>query len=131
MSDENGVGGLLLDVEECAMSLVPLPRDPGDRLRAMYDAIGCELVEMHPVLVGGRRLMAVVDEEGLLRDAPRPSVMADGRPYLYGAVLLLGIDGEGEPRPLTDDELDAAVCALGLVCLPDGTSWPAVCGAIA
>lgn len=82
---------LLLNVEENKVEII----DIEDTLEAMYEAIGCDIIEGYTRKIGGRWFDVVCDGDGCFRENPKISAISDmGEPMFVGNLLFFNRDGE-------------------------------------
>lgn len=85
--------GILVDPTTRTIGEVPVVIDPASPLQALYDLIGCSLVQ--PVHLTPFETLWV-DEEGLLK--PRVALFSVGSGTLAGRAVILGNTGSGAHR---------------------------------
>ena len=97
-----------INVSEGFVKLVDVPvKDGMPSLDAMYEIIGCGCIDITTRVVSGVKVKVVCDDEGLLVENPRPSLLSDGHPDLFGNLLLFGANEWLDLRGLNDRECEA------------------------
>ena len=78
-----------------------------DTLENLYKLCDCRLIDVAERKVGDHWYDIVVDDEGLLKQDPIPSVF-DGKqqPMLAGCALFVNHDDEGNFTSLTDEQIE-------------------------
>ena len=95
---------LMLDVENKDVKMVE-----ANSLDDYYKLIGCEYVDIIHRWIGDVEVEIVLDDEGLLVNAPKPSgISIDGTPVLFGNLLIASgrVTDDGELTELTEEEVD-------------------------
>jgi len=83
--------------------------DVESKLQEYYEVLGCDLVEYARRSIGGRNFLIICDEEGRLKNNAITAFNKRFEPDIVGALLVCGIDEEGNERDLTDEELTILV----------------------
>ena len=92
---------LMLDVENKDIKIVA-----ANTLDDYYKLIGCRTIDIIHRRIGDVEVEIVLDDEGLLVNAPKPSgISVDGTPVLFGNLLIASgrVTDDGE---LTEEEVD-------------------------
>ena len=95
---------LMLDVENKDIKMVE-----ANDLDDYYNLIGCRTVDIIHRWIGDVEVEIVLDDEGLLVNAPKPSgISIDGTPVLFGNLLIASgrVTDDGELTELTEEEVD-------------------------
>lgn len=95
---------LMLDVENKDVKMVE-----ANGLDDYYKLIGCNYVDIIHRWIGDVEVEIVLDDEGLLVNAPKPSgISIDGTPMLFGNLLIASgrVTDDGELTELTEEEVD-------------------------
>ena len=95
---------LMLDVENKGVKMVE-----ANGLDDYYKLIGCDYVDIIHRWIGDVEVEIVLDDEGLLVNAPKPSgISVDGTPVLFGNLLIASgrVTDDGELTELTEEEVD-------------------------
>ena len=95
---------LMLDVENKDVKMVE-----ANSLDDYYKLIGCNYVDIIHRRIGDVEVEIVLDDEGLLVNAPKPSgISIDGTPVLFGNLLIASgrVTDDGELTELTEEEVD-------------------------
>ena len=95
---------LMLDVENKDIKMVE-----ANSLDDYYKLIGCNYVDIIHRWIGDVEVEIVLDDEGLLVNAPKPSgISVDGTPVLFGNLLIASgrVTDDGELTELTEEEVD-------------------------
>ena len=95
---------LMLDVENKDIKMVDV-----NGLDDYYNLIGCRTVDIIHRWIGDVEVEIVLDDEGLLVNAPKPSgISVDGTPMLFGNLLIASgrVTDDGELTELTEEEVD-------------------------
>lgn len=103
---------LLFDVVEDEFKKVDI-----NTLDDMYNAIGCDLIDMVNRQIGDKRFDIIVDDEGLLKEKPIVSaVYKNDRVALVGRLLFAKHGKKGETVGLTDEEIEMIMsnCKIGV-----------------
>lgn len=80
--------------------------DIEDTLEAYYKALNCDLIDIVVATVDGREFDIVCDDEALLKNDPIPSACDfDGNAMIYGSILLLHHDDEGNLTEISEDDV--------------------------
>lgn len=78
-----------------------------DGLDSMYKLVDCDLIDIVHREIGGKLFDLVIDDEGLLKDGKRIGAMCvDGDERLYGNILIVNHDGEGNTVSITDEDIE-------------------------
>lgn len=98
---------LLLDVEEGKVTELDIENE----LEAFYEAIGCDLIEIHSRRIGypgikfDTTFMVMCDEEGTLKEDPKISAVDSRcRPMFVGNLLFFRPDEE-DLKELSEDDI--------------------------
>ena len=94
----------MLDVENKDVKMVE-----ANGLDDYYKLIGCRYIDIIHRRIGDVEVEIVLDDEGLLVNAPKPSgISIDGTPVLFGNLLIASgrVTDEGELTELTEAEVD-------------------------
>jgi hypothetical protein len=109
------VKGYKIDIDNACAYTVEV-----DGLRDYYREIGCDVIDIVVVEIDGAHYNVVIDDEGLLRDDPRPSVACGGVGRLYGNAIVLGMDEETcDLATLTDADVTRIFSRLANVATSD------------
>ena len=95
---------LMLDVVNKDVKMVE-----ANGLGDYYNRIGCDYVDIIHRRIGDVEVEMVLDDEGLLVNAPKPSgISVDGTPMLFGNLLVASgrVTDDGELTELTEEEVD-------------------------
>lgn len=95
---------LMLDVENKDVKMVE-----ANGLDDYYKLIGCNYVDIIHRWIGDVEVEIVLNDEGLLVNAPKPSgISIDGTPVLFGNLLIASgrVTDDGELTELTEEEID-------------------------
>ena len=95
---------LMLDVENKDVKMVE-----ANGLDDYYKLIGCKYVDIIHRWIGDVEVEIVLDDEGLLVNAPKPSgISVDGTPVLFGNLLIASgrVTDDGELTELTEEDVD-------------------------
>ena len=95
---------LMLDVVNKDVKMVE-----ANGLDDYYKLIGCNYVDIIHRWIGDVEVEIVLDDEGLLVNAPKPSgISIDGTPMLFGNLLIASgrVTDDGELTELTEEEVD-------------------------
>ena len=95
---------LMLDVEKRDVKMVE-----ANGLDDYYRLIGCNYVDIIHRRIGDVEVEIVLDDEGLLVNAPKPSgIDVTGIPILFGNLLIASgrVTDDGELTELTQEEID-------------------------
>ena len=95
---------LMLDVENKDIKIVA-----ANTLDDYYKLIGCNYVDIIHRRIGDVEVEIVLDDEGLLVNAPKPSgISIDGTLVLFGNLLIASgrVTDDGELTELTEEEVD-------------------------
>ena len=95
---------LMLDVENKDIKMVE-----ANSLDDYYKLIGCDYVDIIHRWIGDVEVEIVLNDEGLLVNAPKPSgINIDGTPVLFGNLLIASgrVTDDGELTELTEEEVD-------------------------
>ncbi len=91
-----------------------------DGLDDYYREIGCDCIDISVISIDGVCYNVVIDDEGLLKGNPRPSVMCGGG-CLYGNAIVLGMDeATYDLTTLTDADVELMFSRLASVVKGDG-----------
>ena len=97
---------LLLDVVTQEVSKIEIK----DELQAFYDAMHCDMIEIHPIRVGTSKKVydCICDEEGTFKADPRISAIDPNfNPQFVGSLLVVGTcDNEGDLQSLEDGDFE-------------------------
>ncbi len=78
--------------------------EDNNKLQGFYDLIGCRTIEMPDVEIDGHWYCAVCDEEGLLVNAPVPTLYINDEQVLFGNLVFCRIDEEGDSASLEHED---------------------------
>lgn len=95
---------LMLDVVNKDVKMVE-----ANTLADYYNLIGCDYVDIIHRRIGDVEVEIVLDDEGILVNAPKPSgINVDGTPVLFGNLLIASgrVTDDGELTELTEEEVD-------------------------
>ena len=95
---------LMLDVVNKDVKMVE-----ANGLADYYKLIGCDYVDIIHRWIGDVEVEIVLDDEGVLVNAPKPSgISVDGTPMLFGNLLVASgrVTEDGELTELTRAEID-------------------------
>ena len=95
---------LLLDVEKRDVKMVE-----ANGLDDYYRLIGCRTIDIVSRTIGDVKVEIIIDDEGLLVNAPKVSALdIDGTPMLCGNLLVASgrVTDDGELTELTQEEID-------------------------
>ena len=95
---------LMLDVENKDVKMVE-----ANSLDDYYKLIGCNYVDIIHRWIGDVEVEIVLNDEGLLVNAPKPSgISIDGTPMLFGNLLIASgrVTDDGELTELDQEEID-------------------------
>lgn len=81
-----------------------------DRLQVYYKAIGCDLIDIVTVKIGGKVFDCICDDEALLKtqeELIRPCLIyQDGTPHIFGKCVIIGLaDKKGDETSLSEDDI--------------------------
>ena len=96
---------LMLDVENKDVKMVE-----ANGLDDYYRFIGCRTIDIIHRRIGDVEVEIVLDDEGLLVNAPKPSgISIDGTPMLFGNLLIASgrVTEDGDLTELDQDEIEA------------------------
>ncbi len=97
---------LLLSVEKQKAEFVDIPFD----FEKIYSLINCRTIELAYRKIDGIIFMFCLDEEGLFVENQKISAVdTKMQPMFVGSFVLFGLDDEGEPRDLTENEIQVLV----------------------
>ena len=101
MKNKN-LSGYLVDVcDELAG-----PITISNTLDALYDILNCDLIDVTYLTLGKKEFCVIVDDEGLLKDAPKISaVNKSGNPLLVGNLLIVSADRGEEFASLLPEDI--------------------------
>ena len=101
MKNKNLTGYLVDVCDELAGSITI-----SNTLDALYDILNCDLIDITYLTLGKKEFCVIVDDEGLLKEAPKISaVSASGRPMLVGNLLIVSADGGEEFASLLPEDI--------------------------
>ena len=95
---------LMLDIVNKDVKMVE-----ANDLADYYELIGCRTIDIIHRRIGDVEVEIVLDDEGLLVNAPKPSgISIDGTPVLFGNLLIASgrVTDDGELTELTEEEVD-------------------------
>lgn len=79
-------------------------------LRAYYELLDCDTIDVARRFIGGRPYEIVIDDEGALKqDHVVSAINSEGEPMLVGKLFVCKLDGEEELGSLDDDEIEAVL----------------------
>ena len=99
---------IFLDVENNECKIV----DIVDDLNVYYNMLNCRIVEMPERRIGpfNRYFNTICDEEGLLKEDPKPSAVDDnGKPVLFGNLLITNVNDDGDVCGLSVEDCEYIV----------------------
>lgn len=78
-----------------------------DSLQEFYRLLDCRLIDIQEALIEGRPFDFIVDDEGLLKESPKPSAFTkDEKPVFCGSLLVCRSDPEtGKEAPLSNEDI--------------------------
>ena len=88
--------------------------DIEDKLETYYDLIGCDSIEITTLHFIDCDVNVVVDEEGLFKDKPIPSILTQAGEYAIvgNAVITGGVDEKGDLTSLRDHEITQILMSI-------------------
>ena len=94
--------GFLVDV----MDELTGPITIDNSLESLYCILHCDLIDITYLTLGKKEFCVIVDDEGLLKSAPKISaVSASGRPMLVGNLMIVSADGGEDFASLSLDDI--------------------------
>ena len=97
-------------------------------LEAYYKLLNCSCITITSMNIRGKYFDIICDDEALLKDEPRLSMVdLRGRPALFGCLLVCLHDREGNTVGITDDDVKRIKSDLVTLIGVDGTT-PALRG---
>ena len=94
--------GFLVDV----MDELTGPIAIDNSLESLYRILHCDLIDITYLTLGKKEFCVIVDDEGLLKSAPKISaVSASGRPMLVGNLMIVSADGGEDFTSLAPDDI--------------------------
>ena len=98
---------LTLEVDNKNKVIVPHVRfiDSDNVLSELYRIIGCDLVELVQVEVGGKFYDVYCDEEFLLKEKPVPTLFLSGEQVLCGNLVFTTCDEEGKLGGVKEEDI--------------------------
>jgi len=101
MKNKNLTGYLVDVCDELAGSITI-----SNTLDALYDILNCDLIDITCLTLGKKEFCVIVDDEGLLKDAPKISAVSKtGKPLLVGNLLIVSADGGEEFASLLPEDI--------------------------
>lgn len=102
---------LTLEVERERKVIVPHVRfiDSDNVLSEMYKIIGCDLVEIVQIEVGGKYFDVYCDEEFLLKAKPVPTLFLDDEQVLCGNLIFTTCDTNGKVDEVSEEDIDKLI----------------------
>lgn len=80
-------------------------REIEDELHTYYEIIGCRCIDIPRRKIGGVYYDIICDDEGLLKDYPKPSMIDNSlQPMIVGTVVIAKSDDESGEMVSLDDE---------------------------
>ena len=98
---------LTLEVDHKIRAIIPHVRfiDSDNTLEEMYRLIGCDLIDIAQVKVGGKFFDVYCDDEFLLKDNPVPTLFIDNETVLCGNLIFTTRNDEGKAAKITNDDV--------------------------
>lgn len=97
------ITGFLVDVENSKVGVVQFE----DELEEIYKILGVELIDVAVRKVGKYEYDIIADDEGLLKDSPKPSAFDSKLDVqLVGNLLFVNHDAEGNFDSLTNEQIE-------------------------
>ena len=102
---------LTLEVDHKIKAIVPHVRfiDSSKTLSELYKIIGCDLVEVVQVEVGGKFFDVYCDEEFLLNNNPVSTLFLSDEQILCGNLVFTTCDEEGKLGSVTENDIDKLI----------------------
>lgn len=102
---------LTLEVDHKNKAIFPHVRfiDSENVLEEMYKIIGCDLVEIVQIKVGGKYFDVYCDEEFLLKEKPVPTLFLSNEQVLCGNLIFTTCDEEGKLGGVTAEDIDKLI----------------------
>jgi hypothetical protein len=84
-----------------------IEKDIENELDTFYEIIGCRCIDIPRRKVGGKYFDIIVDDEGLLKDAPRCTAVDPNTldSMLFGTLIFTNSDDEGNTVGLSDEDI--------------------------
>lgn len=80
-----------------------------------YRLLDCDCIDIVTRTVDGREFDIICDDEALLKDSPVPSAIGKhGQAVLFGNLLIVHHDEEGNTVGLSDDDVKALTAATSI-----------------
>lgn len=101
---------------------------PEDRLQRYYSLLGCDLIDIVVVQIGGKSFDCICDDEGLFKDN-RVAICWQSQepdPHIVGKVLLCHNDGKGDETSIEEDDFNLILDSLAVVSARDGFHYPVI-----
>ena len=77
-----------------------------DTLDNLYNVCECSCIDIVSRRIGGKKYDIVLDDEGLLRDAPiMTAIRRDANEMLFGNLFIVKNDGKGNLKSLNEEEI--------------------------
>ena len=102
---------LTLEVDHKIKAIIPHVRfiDSDNVLSELYRIIGCDLVELVQVEVGGKFYDVYCDEEFLLKEKPTPTLYLNAEQVLCGNLVFTTCDENGKLGGVTEEDIDKLI----------------------
>lgn len=122
---------LVIDVNDGRVMVRDFDADTRRRLQQMYDAIGCECIDIAVRAVKGHPFNIVCDDEGLLRNPETirfGAIYGNLLPALAGTLIFFGIDAANgyDLTDITDEEAALVAESTYVLRHDDGRRYPCV-----
>lgn len=111
------------------LQVVNVPSDaPQGRLQRYYSLLGCDLIDIVVVQIGGKLFDCICDDEGLYKEN-RVAICWQSQepdPHIVGKVLLCHNDGMGDESEIDEEDFELVLDSLAVVCSRDGFPYPVI-----
>ena len=94
---------------------MPQVKDIENSLSSFYKEIGCSMINIVSLKIGGEYFDIICDEEGLLKEDPVvTAVNGNGEPALVGTLIITRFDGVDDVTDLRSGDAAIISKAIGL-----------------
>lgn len=97
------IRGILIDVDMDHPILIEVE----DQLEKYYDILNCRCIDIVTRKIGDKYFDIICDDEALLKGDPiLTAISRDKKSYLFGNLLIVNSDNDGNLRSLSKDDID-------------------------
>ena len=102
---------LTLEVDHKIRAIIPHVRfiDSDNTLEEMYRLIGCDLIDIAQVEVGGKFFDVYCDDEFLLKEKPVPTLFLEDEQVLCGNLVFTVCDKDGKLEDISEEDIDKLI----------------------